>query len=173
MPGALSIAALALPALLVAADRGVAAQGPAVGSMPAAASGRVQPLAQAAEPPDRALETVIVTAADDGRLLNLRRGEQLRVVLGEIACTGYSWEIESIDRRLLRPEGRRTWQDPGPPAAAGFKGPSGLVGGPLQVSFLFRVMAAGEAQMVLRHWRPWEGPGSVDRRFRLRVRVGG
>ena len=116
-------------------------------------------------------ESVIVTQADDGRSLNLRRGERLQVVLGDTAGTGYSWEIESLDRRLLRFEGQRTRQDPGPPPPPGFKGPVGLVGGPLQVSFLFRAVAGGEGELVLRHWRPWEGPRSVDRRLRLRLRV--
>lgn len=120
-----------------------------------------------------AVETVIVTQADDGRTLNLRRGELLRVVLPDIAGTGYSWEIESLDRRLLRSEGQRTWQDPGPPPAPGVIGPAGLVGGPMQISFLLRAMAPGETELRLRHWRPWEGPGSVDRRFRLRLRIAG
>ncbi len=119
------------------------------------------------------MDTVIVTQTDDGHTLNLRRGEQLWVVLPETAGTGYSWEIERVDRRRLQPEGQRTWQDPGPPPPAGSQGIGGLVGGPLQVTFLFRAVAAGETELLLRHWRPWEGPGSVERRFRLRVRVGG
>lgn len=139
----------------------------AVASLP----GGAMLLAEA--PAGGAVETVIVTQADDGRTLNLRRGEQLRVVLSDTAGTGYSWEIESVDRRRLRPEGQRTWQDPGPPPPPGFNGPVGLVGGPLQVSFLFRAVAPGETELLLRHWRPWEGPGSVDRRFRLRLRVAG
>lgn len=120
-----------------------------------------------------AVETVIVTQADDGRTLNLRRGERLRVVLPDIAGTGYSWEIEGVDPRLLRPEGQRTWQDPGPPPAPGVEGVAGLVGGPLQISFLFRAVAPGRTELRLRHWRPWEGAGSVDRRFTLQLRIAG
>ncbi|NBU29357.1 MAG: hypothetical protein EBS42_14450 [Caulobacteraceae bacterium] len=30
----------------------------------------------------------------------------------------------------------------------------------------------GSGELRLRHWRPWEGPGSVDRRFKLALRVG-
>lgn len=117
------------------------------------------------------VETVIVTQADDGRTLNLRSGERLRVVLPDIAGTGYSWEIEGVDPRLLRSEGQRTWQDPGPPPAAGIEAAAGLVGGPLQISFLFRAVAPGRTELRLRHWRPWEGAGSVDRRFTLRLRI--
>lgn len=141
---------------------------------PVAADPVVAPLpqrAQAGLPSSRAPATVIVSEADDGRRLSLRRGEQLQVVLGEIAGTGYLWEIERLDRRLLRPEGQTRRQDPGPSPPSGSKPPVGLVGGPLQVSFLFRAVAAGEGELLLRHWRPWEGPASVDRRLKLRLRV--
>ena len=56
-------------------------------------SGPLRPAAAAGEPR-------VVTAADDGRLVNLRRGEQLRVVLNETAGTGYSWDIEHNDPKL-------------------------------------------------------------------------
>lgn len=119
----------------------------------------------------RALPTVIVSEADDGRSLSLRRGQQLQVLLAETAGTGYSWEIERLDRRLLQPEGQTTRPNPGLPTAPGLSPAPGLVGGPLQVSMLFRAVAAGEGELLLRHWRPWEGPASVDRRLRLRLRV--
>lgn len=123
---------------------------------------------------DAASGTLVVTAADDGRVVNLRRGELLRVVLTDTAGTGYSWEIERNDPKLLAPEGQQTWQDPGPPPASGspMRSP-GLVGGPMQVSFLFRVVGKGSGELRLRHWRPWEGPRSIDRRFKLALRVVG
>jgi predicted secreted protein len=120
---------------------------------------------------------VVVTAADDGRLLNLRQGEKLRVVLADTAGTGYSWEIEHYDPKLLAPEGQRSEQEPQPtpqPAAA----PNGqlvprVVGGPMRVSFQFRVVGKGKGELRLRHWRTWEGPGSIDRRFKLALQVVG
>lgn len=108
---------------------------------------------------------MIVSESDDGRSLSLRRGQSLQVVLAETAGTGYVWEVERLDRRLLQAQGQTRGPEPGRPA------PAGLVGGPLQVSFLFRAVAAGEGELLLRHWRPWEGPASVDRRLRLRLRV--
>ena len=152
LPGALAIIALAL-------------------LTPAAASDQREHWVQPELPSAPATASVIVTEADDGRILNLRRGEQLRIVLRETAGTGYSWEIEAVDRHVLRLEGRTSWQDPGPPPPPGLKGPAGVVGGPLQLSLLFRAVATGEGELRLRHWRPWEGPRSVDRRLRLRVRV--
>jgi hypothetical protein len=41
----------------------------------------------------------------------------------------------------------------------------------LEVSFLFRAVGVGSGELRLRHWRPWEGPRSIDRRFKLSVRV--
>lgn len=114
---------------------------------------------------------LVVTAADDGRVVNLRRGEQLQVVLSDIAGTGYTWEIEQNNPKLLAPEGQQVRQDPGPPPPPG-QMQVGVVGGPMQVRFLFRAVGQGSGELRLRHWRPWEGPGSVDRRFKLAVRIG-
>ena len=120
-----------------------------------------------------ATNTRVVTAADNGRQVTLRRGEQLQVVLSDNAGTGYSWEIEHNDAALLTPEGQETRQDPGPPTSPGSPRPVGVVGGPMEVRFLFRALGKGNGELRLRHWRPWEGPRSVDRRFRLVLRVVG
>lgn len=115
--------------------------------------------------------TVVVTAADNGRLLNLRQGEKLRVVLADTAGTGYSWEIEHYDPKLLAPEGQRSEQEPQPAAAPNGQPVPRVVGGPMRVSFQFRVVGKGKGELRLRHWRTWEGPGSIDRRFKLALRV--
>lgn len=121
--------------------------------------------------------SVVVTAADDGRLLNLRQGDKLRVVLADIAGTGYSWEIEHNDPKLLAPEEQRSEQEPQPtPQRAGAPNGQpvpGVVGGPMRVSFQFRVVGKGKGELRLRHWRTWEGPGSIDRRFKLALQVVG
>lgn len=130
---------------------------------------------------------VVVGAADGGRLLTLRRGQQLRVVLADTAGTGYSWEIEHNDPKLLAPEGQQSEQEPQPTpqptlqpkgAPSGTVAPSSppmprVVGGPMRVSFQFRVVGKGKGELRLRHWRPWEGEGSIDRRFKLALRVVG
>jgi predicted secreted protein len=177
--GKLTSVALALCAALLALVLG-AAGGPVGAAEPAEGS-------------------VVVSAADDGRLLTLRRGQQLRVVLADTAGTGYSWEIEHNDPKLLAPEGQRSEQEPQPTpqptrqpkvAPSGTAAPSGagapsgtvapngppmprVVGGPMQVSFQFRVVGQGKGELRLRHWRPWEGEGSIDRRFKLALRVVG
>ncbi|MFN9693651.1 MAG: protease inhibitor I42 family protein [Synechococcaceae cyanobacterium] len=158
---------------------------------------------------ESAAGTVVVSAADDGRLLTLRRGDLLRVVLADTAGTGYSWEIEHNDPKLLAPEGQRSEPEPQPTpqptlqptgspggtvAPSGPVAPSGavaprravapsravvasrppmprVVGGPMRVSFQFRVVGKGKGELRLRHWRPWEGEGSIDRRFKLALRV--
>jgi predicted secreted protein len=115
----------------------------------------------------------VVTSADDGQLVQLRRGEALRLVLSDTAGTGYGWQIEHNDARLLAPAGQSTHQLRARAMAPGAEQQSlGLVvGGPLEVSFLFRAVGVGSGELRLRHWRPWEGPRSIDRRFKLSVRV--
>jgi hypothetical protein len=44
-----------------------------------------------------------------------------------------------------------------------------MAGAPQQISFLFRMARPGSSELVLRLWRPWEGPASAVERFRLRL----
>jgi len=113
--------------------------------------------------------TLTLGPADDGRSVNLRRGEQLRLVLPGNAGTGYRWVIEAIDRSRLQLLGAELWSDPGPPLSGGGRAP-GLVGGPQQTTFLFRAVGSGESELRLIHWPGPARAGADDPRFRLRVR---
>lgn len=112
--------------------------------------------------------TLTLSPADDGRSVNLRRGDQLRLVLPGNAGTGYRWVIDAIDRRQLQLLGAELWSDPGPPLAGG-RAP-GLVGGPQQTTFLFRAVGSGESELRLIHWPGPARAGANDPRFRVRVR---
>lgn len=114
--------------------------------------------------------TLSLTAQDNGRQVHLRRGDQLRLVLPGNAGTGYQWVISRINRRQLQLLAGELWSDPGPPVTAGPR--PGLVGGPQQTTYLFRVVGAGAADLELRYW---PGPARAqpsDPSFRIRVLSG-
>ena len=89
------------------------------------------------------------------------------MVLSGIAGTGYGWDLEDHDPSRIKPLGMKSRQAPAPPLADGRSLP--LAGGPQQISFLFRMVRPGSSTLVLRYWRPWEGPSSVAERFRLKL----
>jgi len=113
--------------------------------------------------------SLTLTAVDNGNRVVLRRGETLRLVLSANAGTGYGWELDRIDRRLLEPLGGEIRQAPGLPRDDGTALP--LAGGSQQLSVLFRALAPGRAELSLRLWRPWEGEASAIQRFRVPVVV--
>jgi predicted secreted protein len=111
---------------------------------------------------------ITLTESDHNRTLTLRSGDQLQIVLRETAGTGYSWQIDAIDPSRLQSLGDRSRPQP---TAEPTPGMPPRLGGPQQHSFLFRCLRPGTTRLSLRHWRVWEGPGSIDRRFTLKLRI--
>lgn len=114
--------------------------------------------------------TLSLSVQDNGRQVHLRRGDQLRLVLPGNAGTGYQWVINRIDRRQLQLLAAELWSDPGPPVAAGPR--PGLVGGPQQTTYLFRVVGSAAADLELRYWPGPARAQASDPSFRIRVLSG-
>jgi predicted secreted protein len=114
--------------------------------------------------------TLSLSSQDNGRTINLRRGEQLRLVMGGNAGTGYRWVINTIDRRQLQLVGAELWSDPGPLIGPGRR--PGLVGGPQQTTFLFRVIGNGASDLQLKYWPGVARASAGDPSFRVRVESG-
>jgi inhibitor of cysteine peptidase len=100
-----------------------------------------------------------ITAADEGRTVEVRVGESIRIVLPENASTGYRWALEPYDAGLLEAQA-------GEPHYGGT-----AIGSGGEVEFVFRARKPGEAAISLKHWRHWEGDASITRRFRIRLVV--
>lgn len=111
--------------------------------------------------------TLVVTARDNGASVVMRQNETLWVVLSSNAGTGYSWEIEQLDTGRIVSLGQASRPSPGTALPDGRALP--MAGAPQQISFLFRMARPGSSELVLRLWRPWEGPASAVERFRLRL----
>jgi len=97
--------------------------------------------------------------SDDGRTVDIRQGETVRVTLQENATTGYRWAIDRLDEEFiaaLATEPRYT---------------ASAVGSGGEVAFVFQGKKIGTGEIVLKHWRHWEGDSSVIARFRIRLHV--
>jgi len=100
-----------------------------------------------------------LTETDNDRTVDVRVGEAVRLTLPENASTGYRWAIDRYDEK-------------GVEAVATEPHYSGkAIGSGGEVAFVFQGKKAGIGEIVLKHWREWEGDSSVTRRFSVRLHV--
>jgi inhibitor of cysteine peptidase len=100
---------------------------------------------------------VTLAEKDDGRTLSVRAGDVLELHLKENASTGYRWEPDTFDAKVLELAETSSNYRGGPPGSGG------------EAIFRFRVLATGSGTLSLKYWRRWEGDSSVVKRFRLTV----
>ncbi len=110
--------------------------------------------------PEKAPKTmVLLVETDNGRTVDIRQGETVRVSLPENATTGYRWAIERFDEEFI--EALAT--EPHYTASA--------IGSGGEVAFIFQGKKIGTGEIVLKHWRHWEGDSSVTTRYRILLHV--
>ena len=101
---------------------------------------------------------LLIVESDNGRTVDIRLGESVRVTLSENATTGYRWAIDRYDEQLFE----MVTTEP--------NYPKNVIGSGGEVSFVFRAKNPGSGKVVLKHWRR-EGDTSVTNRFRVRLLV--
>ena len=110
-------------------------------------------------PEDKPQAVLLIGESDNGRTVDIRLGESVRINLPENATTGYRWTIDRYDQELIE---ALSTEASYPPNTIG-------VGG--EVSFIFKGKKIGTGEIVLKHWRHWEGDSSVTTRFHISLRV--
>lgn len=98
--------------------------------------------------------------SNSGNVVRLRVGGEVIIELKENAATGYAWDIESIDERMLE-----SVRVPGGSPAGALPGAAG--------KFRLRLIARapGQTSIRLKHWRDWEGEGSITSRFEVTLQI--
>jgi inhibitor of cysteine peptidase len=88
---------------------------------------------------------VKLTAADNGRRVELKKGQALVITLEANPTTGYTWEVAEIGERILRQVGETE-----------FKPESKAVGAPGVQILRFKALKSGQTTLKLVYHRPWE-----------------
>ena len=101
----------------------------------------------------------LLVESDNGRTVDIHVDELVRVNLPENATSGYRWAIDSYDEECLETLATE------PRYTAEALGSGG------DVTFIFRGKKIGTGEIVLKHWRHWEGDASVTTRFRILLHV--
>jgi len=107
-----------------------------------------------------AAATRILTDADNGAKVTLRKGDQLELRLASNPSTGYEWSVHPQSTPLLKliSQSLQPSQLPG-------------VGRPGIQVFHFQAVAKGEGVLLLHYVRSWEKPTADERQFSIRVAV--
>jgi inhibitor of cysteine peptidase len=106
---------------------------------------------------------VVVTAADQGRPIELKPGQALRVGLESNRTTGYAWSLGQIDAAVIALLGKPVYTRSA--AAARMVGAGGTE------TWRFRAAATGERQLQFLYRRPFEPNAPPARTVSFMVRV--
>ena len=99
---------------------------------------------------------MMLSEQDAGRTVEMHVGNVVTIRLQENPTTGYRWAVETAGG-LERVSDRFD--------------PDSAIGAAGIRSFEFRPPHAGSYELRLKHWRAWEGEGSVRNRFRVNINV--
>jgi inhibitor of cysteine peptidase len=103
--------------------------------------------------------SAILTAADNGRTVELRVGGDVVLRLPENPATGYRWAVDAVDETFVDiKEGQ-------------YRAASNTLGGGGEAQWTVHAKAPGLTQVKLKHWRHWEGERSVIERYELTFRI--
>jgi inhibitor of cysteine peptidase len=102
---------------------------------------------------------LLLVEKDNDRTVDIRQGESVRISLPENATSGYRWAIDRYDEEFIDAIATEPHY------------PSNAIGSGGEVAFIFQGKKIGTGEIVLKHWRHWEGESSVTNRFRLRLHV--
>jgi len=108
-------------------------------------------------------DDVVLSAEDDGSVVELGEGQALVVTLESNPTTGYSWEVSEVDEGVLMQMGDPEFKEA---AAEGEQ----LVGAGGTETFYFS-SAAGETTLTLVYHRPWEEDVEPEKVFSVEVIV--
>ncbi len=84
-------------------------------------------------------------AEDDGRQIELKEDQLLVITLEGNPSTGYMWQVEEIDEKILRQVGEIEFQSLSP-----------LLGAPAKEILRFQPLEEGQTTLKLLYRRPWE-----------------
>jgi inhibitor of cysteine peptidase len=107
------------------------------------------------------MDGTTLTRADNGKSVTIGSGENLQITLDENPSTGFRWDLDGGDNETLELLNSDYVQ-----AAGG-------VGGGGQRIWRFKTKNPGDARLLLKRWRSWEGEKSVGERLEFTIRVKG
>ena len=106
-----------------------------------------------------ASEVTGLQAKDNGQEIQVNVGTIIELSLEKQGGTGYTWELDQLDKKhfqLVKTETRPL---------------SDKIGAPVLMTWWLKVKNAGESQLAMEYFRPWEGTGKAVKHFLVKVSI--
>jgi inhibitor of cysteine peptidase len=97
--------------------------------------------------------------SDNGRTVDVRLHDPVRITLAENATSGYRWAIDRYDDALFDAISTQV------------RYPNSGLGSGGEVDFVFEAKKVGRGAIALKYWRHWEGDASIKGRFGVTLNV--
>jgi predicted secreted protein len=104
-------------------------------------------------------EIVAVGEQENGRQIEVVRGQILRVTLPEVRTAGFRWSLRTSSERVLSP------------VADDLDAATSSPGGAAQHHWDFRADEIGTTELVFEYGRPWARAAAAARTFSVSVHV--
>ncbi len=105
--------------------------------------------------------TVNLGDGDANRMLEMRSGDRLNIVLTSNPSTGYNWQVVGGDTSVIAQVGEPVWKADQP----------GLPGGGGKLSMQFQAEGPGRTTLELAYSRPWDKETPPARTYNVTVVV--
>lgn len=102
-----------------------------------------------------------LSAADNGRTVEVKAGNQIVIALEGNPSTGYTWEAKDLDDSMFQQIGETEFKSGNP----------GLVGAGGTLTLTFKALKSGSATLTLVYHRPWETNVEPQSAFAVTVTV--
>lgn len=119
------------------------------------------PVGPTEEETERIQADLVLTEAQHKRMIPVKGGMVVAVLLKANPSTGYTWQAMTLDPEWLEPLGESVY------IPAGHEPEGARVGAPERQLFRFRVRGNGKYLLRMGYRRPWEKEEPPLRRFRV------
>jgi inhibitor of cysteine peptidase len=102
-----------------------------------------------------------LSAADNGKTVEVKAGDQIVIALEGNPSTGYTWEAKDLDASMLQQVGETEFKSSNP----------GLIGAGGTLTLTFKTLKAGTSALTLIYHRPWETDVAPVNTFMVNVTV--
>ncbi len=99
---------------------------------------------------------------NNGQRVEVRTGQMLGIDLESIPGTGYSWQVKSVDEKILQQQGEPEFKN---------DTSANRVGGPSRQLMRFKIGGKGETKLELVYVRPWEKDQPPEKTWTVTVVV--
>jgi len=102
-----------------------------------------------------------LSAADNGKTVEVKAGDQIVIALEGNPSTGYTWEAKDLDASMFQQIGETEFKSSNP----------GLIGAGGTLTLTFKTLKAGTSALTLIYHRPWETDVAPVNTFMVNVTV--